>query len=193
MPSHSKVLVVDDHEDYLFALESALAPLGYETTCATNGDDALKEILRGHIAVALLDVRMPGVDGLDVVRYVRGVEQTQLLPIILLTGFDVSQELSATALRLGVADIVVKPVDPWTLRTKVRYLYDTYQRLRALQAELDGYRSRSLDGVRPAAGGPARRGVPKTPSDSSAPPDAVQVRVPSQPKGPARRRPLPKD
>ncbi|MFF9896994.1 two-component system response regulator [Streptomyces longispororuber] len=169
MPSNAKILVVDDHEDYLFALESALAPLGYETTCVTNGDDALKEILRGQIAVALLDVRMPGIDGLDVVRYVRGVEQTHHLPIILLTGFDVSHDLAMTALRLGVADIVVKPIDPWTLRTKVRYLYDTQLRMRALQAELDGYRSHRVDGT-PAA--PVDRGrlrVPprqRTPSPS---------------------------
>ncbi|MGA4843507.1 response regulator [Streptomyces sp. G45] len=141
MPSNSKILVVDDHEDYLFALESALAPLGYETTRATNGDDALKEILRGHVAVALLDMRMPGVSGLDVVRYCRRVEQTQQLPVVLLTGFDVSHELSSAALGLGVADIVVKPIDPWILRTKVRYLYESYERTCRIQRELDELRA----------------------------------------------------
>ncbi|MEI5100816.1 response regulator [Streptomyces sp. PmtG] len=173
MPSNSKILVVDDHEDYLFALESALAPLGYETTCATNGDDALKEILRGHVTVALLDVRMPGIDGLDVVRYVRGVEQTQLLPIILLTGFDVTNELASTALQLGVADIVVKPVDPWTLRTKVRYLHESYLRLRALQSEVEAYRARGL-GALPAT-------------------ETVKLRVPSQARPQPLRRARPKD
>ncbi|MFD9904326.1 two-component system response regulator [Streptomyces sp. NPDC059063] len=165
MPSSSKILVVDDHEDYLFALESALAPLGYETTRATNGDDALKEILRGHIAVALLDMRMPGVSGLDVVRYVRRVEQTQQLPVILLTGFDVSHELSSAALLLGVADIVVKPIDPWILRTKVRYLYETYERMCALQRELAEYRARAR----------------------------AESRVPTQPNARGRHRPVTKD
>jgi CheY-like chemotaxis protein len=136
MPSDAKILIVDDHEDTLYALESALAPLGYRVTRATSGDDALKEVLRGQVGLLLLDVRMPGVSGLDVVRYMRRVEQTQHIPVILLTGFGPDTELTSTAFRLGVADLVMKPVDPWTLRTKVRYLYDAHQRHRALEQEL---------------------------------------------------------
>jgi len=136
MPPDAKILIVDDHEETLYALESALAPLGYHLTRATSGDDALKEVLRGPVGLLLLDVRMPGVSGLDVVRYMRGVEQTQLIPIILVTGFGPDAELSATAYRLGVADLVMKPIDPWALRTKVRYLYDSHQRYRSLEREV---------------------------------------------------------
>ncbi|MFC8666152.1 MULTISPECIES: response regulator [Streptomyces] len=136
MPPDAKILIVDDHEETLYALESALAPLGYHLTRATSGDDALKEVLRGHVGLLLLDVRMPGVSGLDVVRYMRGVEQTQLIPIILVTGFGPDAELTATAYRLGVADLVMKPIDPWALRTKVRYLYDAHQRYRSLEREV---------------------------------------------------------
>ncbi len=113
MPSEAKILIVDDHEDTLYALESALAPLGYRLTRATSGDAALKEVLRGQVGLLLLDVRMPGVSGLDVVRCLRGLEQTQHIPVILLTGFGPDAELTATAFRLGVADLVMKPVDPW--------------------------------------------------------------------------------
>ncbi|MFI1412795.1 two-component system response regulator [Streptomyces sp. NPDC020707] len=136
MPSDAKILIVDDHEDTLYAMESALAPLGYQLTRATSGDDALKEVLRGQIGLLLLDVHMPGVGGLDVVRYMQGVEQTQLIPIILVTGFGASTALTSAAFRLGVADLVMKPIDPWTLRTKVRYLYDSHQRYRSLQREV---------------------------------------------------------
>ncbi|MFF3708334.1 response regulator [Streptomyces phaeochromogenes] len=136
MPPDAKILIVDDHEETLYALESALAPLGYHLTRATSGDAALKEVLRGHVGLLLLDVRMPGVSGLDVVRYMRGVEQTQLIPIILVTGFGPDAELTATAYRLGVADLVMKPIDPWALRTKVRYLYDSHQRYRSLEREV---------------------------------------------------------
>jgi DNA-binding response OmpR family regulator len=73
---------------------------------------------------------MPGVSGLDVVRYMRRLEQTQHIPVILVTGFGPDAELTATAFRLGVADLVMKPIDPWALRTKVRYLYDSHQRHR---------------------------------------------------------------
>ncbi|WP_155055275.1 response regulator [Streptomyces blattellae] len=136
MPSESRILIVDDHKDTLYALESTLAPLGYLLARATSGDEALKQVLRGRVGLLLLDVRMPGVSGLDVVRYMRRVEQTQHIPVILLTGFGADQELTSTAFGLGVADLVMKPVDPWALRTKVRYLYDAHQRHLALEREV---------------------------------------------------------
>lgn len=153
MPSDARILIVDDHEDTLYALESALAPLGHLMTRATSGDGALKEVLRGHVGLLLLDVRMPGVSGLDVVRYMRRLEQTQHIPIILLTGFGPDTELSATAFGLGVADLVMKPVDPWALRTKVRYLYDTHQRRRALEEEVRELRTRLKEHTAPPAPG----------------------------------------
>ncbi|MEV0739864.1 response regulator [Streptomyces sp. NPDC050549] len=136
MPSDARILIVDDHEDTLYALESALAPLGYRLARATSGDEALKQVLRGRVGLLLLDVRMPGVSGLDVVRYLRRLEQTQHIPVVLLTGFGLDPELTATAFGLGVADLIAKPVDPWTLRTKIRYLYDAHQRHQALEQEL---------------------------------------------------------
>jgi CheY-like chemotaxis protein len=132
----AKILIVDDHEDTLYALESALAPLGCQLGRATNGDEALKQVLRGQVGLLLLDVRMPGVSGLDVVRYMRRVEQTQHIPVILLTGFGADHLLTSTAFALGVADLVMKPVDPLALRTKVRYLYDAHRRHLALEQEV---------------------------------------------------------
>ncbi|MFF0158446.1 two-component system response regulator [Streptomyces sp. NPDC005263] len=136
MPSDARILIVDDHEDTLYALESALAPLGYLLDRATSGDEALKQVLRGHVGLLLLDVRMPGVSGVDVVRYMRRLEQTQHIPVILLTGFGPDHELTSAAFALGVADLVMKPVDPWALRTKVRYLFDAHQRHLALEHEV---------------------------------------------------------
>ncbi|MEU1052377.1 response regulator [Streptomyces sp. NPDC005876] len=165
MPPDAGILIVDDHEDTLYALESALTPLGYRLARATSGDQALKQVLRGHVGLLLLDVRMPGVGGLDVVRYMRRVAQTQHIPVILITGFGIDHDLSATAFRLGVADVVTKPVDPWTLRTKVRYLYDTHQHHLALQRELRELRART----REHAQDPPRPGLPHP--DPPAPPD----------------------
>lgn len=142
MPSDARILIVDDHEDMLYALENALAPLGYRLTSATSGDAALKEVLRGQVGLLLLDVRMPGVSGLDIVRYLRRLEQTQHIPVILLTGFGPDSQLASTAFGLGVADLVMKPVDPQALRTKVRYLYDAHQRSHALAREVRELRAR---------------------------------------------------
>ncbi|MFD7551105.1 two-component system response regulator [Streptomyces sp. NPDC059578] len=142
MTSDAKILIVADHEDTLYALESALSPLSHEVVCATSGDAALKEVLRGNTGLLLIDVRIPDAGSLEVVRYMRRVEQTQYIPIVLVTGFGPDAALSSAALRLGVADLVPKPVDPWALRTKVDFLFRTHQRLRALEAELRELRAR---------------------------------------------------
>ncbi|MFI9616230.1 two-component system response regulator [Streptomyces sp. NPDC052023] len=148
MRSDTKILIVDEHEDTLYALESALAPLGHDLGRATSGDEALKQVLRGHVGLLLLDVLGPGADGLDVVRYLRRLEQTQHIPVVLLTGYGPDHELTSTAFELGVADVLTKPVDPWALRTKIRYLYDAHRRHRALERELRELRARTEPPVR---------------------------------------------
>ncbi|MGI5453976.1 response regulator [Streptomyces sp. CA-249302] len=153
----AKILIVDDHEDTLYALESALAPLGYLLGRATSGDEALKQVLRGQVGLLLLDVRMPGVSGLEVVRYMRRVEQTQHIPVVLLTGFGPDHELTSAAFGLGVADLVMKPIDPWALRTKVRYLYDSHRRHLALEQEIRDLRA--LVKGQSVAAEPAPRGA----------------------------------
>jgi CheY-like chemotaxis protein len=158
----ARILIVDDHEDTLYALESALAPLGYLIGRATNGDEALKQVLRGQVGLLLLDVRMPGVSGLEVVRYMRRVEQTQHIPVILLTGFGPDHELTSAAFRLGVADLVMKPVDPWSLRTKVRYLYDTHRRHLALEQEIRDLRALVKDHTDPGHTEPGRTAPRRT-------------------------------
>lgn len=159
MPSDARILIVDDHEDTLYALESVLTPLGYRLGRATSGDAALKQVLRGQVGLLLLDVRMPGVSGLDVVRYMRRLEQTQHIPVILLTGFGADHELTSTAFGLGVADLVMKPIDPWALRTKVRYLFDTHQRHLALEHEVRELRALVKGHAEPEEH-PARPGLP---------------------------------
>ncbi|MET8641136.1 two-component system response regulator [Streptomyces sp. NPDC057746] len=174
MPSDARILIVDDHEDTLYALESTLAPLGYRLARATSGDEALKEVLRGRVGLLLLDVRMPKVSGLDVVRYMRRVAQTQHIPIILLTGFGPDTELASAAFRLGVADLMMKPVDPWTLRTKVRYLYDSHQRFQSLEQEVHILRARLEERVVPRATALSHPGsrLPGQREDPAGEPDA---------------------
>ncbi|MFD5774653.1 response regulator [Streptomyces fungicidicus] len=154
MPPNARILIVDDHEDTLYALESALAPLGHLLGRATSGDEALKQLLRGNVGLLLLDVHLPGISGLDVVRYMRRLEQTRHIPVVLLTGFARDRQLGAAAYALGVADLVTKPVDPWALRTKVRYLYDARRRHLALEREIRVLRAR-LDERTGAPGRPA--------------------------------------
>ncbi|MER5891267.1 response regulator [Streptomyces sp. NPDC001941] len=118
-----RILIVDDHEANLFALESALAPLGHPIERATGGDEALKAALRGGVAVIVLDLLMPGVGGLDVVRYLKALEATADIPVVLVSAAEPTTAVAEQAMELGVADLLVKPIDPWALRIKVEYLY----------------------------------------------------------------------
>lgn len=136
MPPDAEILIVDDHQGSLFALESALAPLGYRLGRATSGDAALKQLLRGRVGLLLLQVRVPGTGALEVVRYMRRLEQTQHIPVVVLTGFRPGPELASAAFALDVAALVGTPVDPWTLRTQVRHLYDAHQHRLALEGEI---------------------------------------------------------
>ncbi|OIJ69082.1 response regulator [Streptomyces mangrovisoli] len=196
MPADDQILIVDDHQDTLYALESALSPLGYRLGRATSGDEALKQVLRGRVGLLLLDVRLPGADGLDVVRYLRRLEQTQHIPVVLLTGFGADHDLISAAFALGVADLLPKPVDPWALRTKIRYLYDAHQHRLALEAELRALRELVAKGGADGCGdairelvedGPARvqphRHPALTPPDAGVPPPRQVTRA-----APARER-----
>ena len=130
MPPEAKILIADDHEDTPYTPESTL-------TRATNGDAALKKAPRGHVGLLLPDVRMPRAGALAVLRHLRRPEQTQHIPVILLTGFGLDTHLTATATAShpGVADIVTKPVDPWIPHTTVRHPHDAHQRYHALERE----------------------------------------------------------
>ncbi|QDQ09281.1 two-component system response regulator [Streptomyces spectabilis] len=129
------VLVVDDHADNLFAMEQVLLPLGRRVLRATSGEQALRLVLRENIAVVLLDLLMPGLDGLDVLGYLRRLDQTRHLPVILITGVGRSDELAERAFRLGAAGFLIKPVSTWALRAQVEALATLYTRIQEHEAD----------------------------------------------------------
>lgn len=122
MADAPRILLVDDHDDTLFALEGALAPLGHPVERATGGAHALKAALHGGVGLVVMDVRMPALNGLEVARYLRRLDQTAHIPVILLTGMPLDERLTTEALEIGVADVLAKPVDPHVLRIKANYL-----------------------------------------------------------------------
>ncbi|MDT0408614.1 MULTISPECIES: response regulator [unclassified Streptomyces] len=136
MPAETAILLVDDHPDTLFALESVLAPLGRPVLRAHSGEEALKCVLRGGVGLVLLDVVMPGTGGLEVAGYMRGVDRAQDIPVVLVTGLGRERALAERARALGAADLLTKPVDPWTLCTKAEYLLERYERVVALREQV---------------------------------------------------------
>ena len=79
------LLLVDDRPANLQALEAALEPLGYKLISVSSGEKALKRLLRDEVSVILLDVQMPGMDGLETARRIKERERTSDIPIIFLS------------------------------------------------------------------------------------------------------------
>src|SRR5437763_4305774 len=113
------ILLVDDHRENLIALEAVLEPLGERLVSAQSGDQALRALLHEDVAVILLDVRMPDMDGLETARIIRSRPSTRHTPIIFLTAQASDVEDIALAYATGAVDYVVKPFEPDVLRAKV--------------------------------------------------------------------------
>jgi putative two-component system response regulator len=113
------VVVAEDDVATRALLRVVLERAGYAVRLVENGADALDEILRRPPDVALLDIGMPGMDGLEVTRRLRAVPTTALLPIILVTARGRLEDKVA-GLDAGASDFVTKPFDPAELLARVR-------------------------------------------------------------------------
>ncbi|MFF8282984.1 two-component system response regulator [Streptomyces albus] len=137
------ILLVDDMEDNLVALEAVLAGLQVPLVSARSGEEAMAALERHDIALVLLDVAMPGMDGFETARRIKHHERTRDVPVVFLTG---DQQVPAGKLAFrgyatGVVDYLAKPFDPWVLRTKATVFLDLHRKSRRLhQLEEERYR-----------------------------------------------------
>jgi two-component system KDP operon response regulator KdpE len=111
-----RVLVVDDDAQILRALRTSLNARGYEVQTAPNGETALEILSRDNVDLVILDLGLPGIDGHEVIRRVRGWSD---VPIIVLSVRD-SQEQKVTALDSGADDHVSKPFEMEELLARMR-------------------------------------------------------------------------
>jgi DNA-binding NtrC family response regulator len=103
-----RVLLVDDEEEFVSALSERLMLRGIEVDSALNGEEALARLLENEFEVVILDVMMPGLGGLEVLRQIKTTHpNTQ---VILLTGHGATRE-GIEGMRLGAFDYLIKPVD----------------------------------------------------------------------------------
>jgi PAS domain S-box-containing protein len=127
------ILVVDDRPDNLRTVQAALAPLGYPLHTATSGREALRLVLEQDYGLILLDVRMPGLDGLETAELIKSRARTQDVPIVFLTAArdDVGDIIRGYG--VGAVDYVLKPFDPDVLRSKVAVFAELEASRRALK------------------------------------------------------------
>jgi len=120
------VLIVDDLAANLVALESVVRQLGYQVVLANSGSDALKRMLETEFACILMDLRMPGIDGLETAALIRKRERHKDIPLIFLSSGDPSLVELSQAYSLGAVDFVRRPVDSDILKSKIRTVANLY-------------------------------------------------------------------
>lgn len=129
------LLLVDDGPENLLALEAVLEPLGHRMIRATSGDSALRHLLTDDVAVIVLDVQMPGLDGFETAEQIKQRERTRDIPIIFLTAISQQLEHRLRGYDAGAVDYICKPVEPELLRAKVAVFLDLHLKNRMLHEQ----------------------------------------------------------
>jgi two-component system alkaline phosphatase synthesis response regulator PhoP len=114
-----KILIVDDEKDIIKMLEYNLKKEGFRTVSACDGEEALDLVKEEHPDIIILDLMLPGIDGLEVCKILKKELKTSLIPIIMLTAK--SQETDKiVGLELGADDYVTKPFSPRELIARIK-------------------------------------------------------------------------
>jgi len=115
-----KILAVDDVPQNLRLLEAVLVPNGYDVVTAASGEAALLAVLRDRPDLVLLDIMLPGIDGYEVCRRIRGDPTTSFLPVVMVTASGIAEKRKA--IEAGADDFVPKPFDQLELLARVKSL-----------------------------------------------------------------------
>jgi len=124
----ANILLVDDHPPNLLALQAILRPLGQRLINASSGSEALQLLAREEVAVVLLDVRMPGLDGFRTADLIRNELTNAAVPIIFLTAADTDPADILRGYERGAVDFLMKPFEPGILRSKVAVFVELYKK-----------------------------------------------------------------
>src|SRR5581483_10566599 len=127
------ILLVDDNPESLFSMAAALESLGENLLAATSGEEALRHLLKHDVAVMVLDVMMPGMDGFELASIVRSRERFRQTPIIFLTGLGAEDRNVLQGYQSGAVDYMLKPCDPKVLRYKVKVFVDLAKKTAMLE------------------------------------------------------------
>jgi two-component system cell cycle response regulator len=114
-----KILIADDEPSIRELLEQVLIADGFEVVLATDGKDALQQILACNPDVILLDIRMPKLDGVTLCKALRVYKETAHTPIIMLTAYNTREHLEQS-MAAGADDFLAKPFEVTELRIRVR-------------------------------------------------------------------------
>lgn len=127
------VLVVDDQSSNLVAFEALLEDFDIELLEASSGQQALELLEEHDVALVLLDVQMPGMDGYEVARFMQEGSKTHSIPIIFVTAINRDIEHILRGYDSGAVDFLTKPVDSRVFQSKVQVFLDLHQKTHKLE------------------------------------------------------------
>ena len=142
MTEQANILIVDDRPDKHVVYRAILGDLQQNLIHVASGDQALKNLLKRDFAVILLDVNMPGLDGLETAALIRRRKRSAHVPIIFITADYGDEERMRQAYALGAVDFIVSPIAPEILRSKVKVFVELF--LLAQQARLQAEQQLAL-------------------------------------------------
>ncbi len=132
-----KFLLVDDLSENLLSLEALLKRDDLTLLKARSGDEALELLLDHDVALALIDVQMPGLDGFELAELMRGSERTRRVPIIFVTAGSHSAERRFRGYEAGAVDFIQKPIEPDVLRSKAEVFLEIYRQRQMIAEQRD--------------------------------------------------------
>jgi two-component system sensor histidine kinase/response regulator len=131
------ILLVDDRDDKLLALEAILEVLGHRLIKARSGQEALRLLLKHDFAVILLDVSMPTMDGFETAAVIRQRPSSETTPIIFVTAVSASSNQMYQGYSLGAVDYILAPIVPDVLRAKVSVFVDLFLKTEQLRLQAE--------------------------------------------------------
>lgn len=131
------ILLVDDLEENLLSLEALLRRDDVDLLKARSGDQALELLLGTDVALALVDVQMPGLNGFELAELMRGNERTRRIPIIFVTAGAADGQRRFRGYEAGAVDFIQKPIEPDILRSKVDVFFELYRQRQQLASQRD--------------------------------------------------------
>ncbi len=135
------ILIVDDREENLLALEAVLCSTDYRLVRATSGDQALRRVLERDFAAILIDVVMPEMDGFELATIIKQRERSRHTPIIFLTAGDDDITFIYRAYSIGAVDYMTKPLDADVLRAKVAIFVELFRKDRRIMEQSEALRA----------------------------------------------------
>ena len=135
-----RILIVDDRQENVLALESMLGDPTFDLLVANSGAEALGHLLTADVALVLMDVLMPGMDGFETARLIRAREACRHIPIIFLTAAGSDLRMIERGYAVGAVDYLVKPLSAAMVKAKVAVFVDLYRKNQQVRRQQEALR-----------------------------------------------------